>query len=491
MIPKCHTNYRLETYLTKNAEPLILLVPIFLSGSDLCRELLSLYNLPPATDIILKNFKTEMDEFHLSELEKVDARFNNKFLISFSPMDLEIDIFYQFLTGENAFPSPLVTAHQYKAVILHNSQRLQGFKKHFFHRQLLYLTIKDRIKGHTSHFFDFLHVYFQEDPKSPSLLFPEPMIISVLTEIIGTMFADKYEWISEDTTTGKPTISDIHSDFYEISNFAKLIIDLIEKGCQMKFVVRTVLDEFKPSNLMTNLVQIITDEIRSRFDNGTAYVMVNELFGSEWLYYSFPESSRIETFLMRPSYFDLFPYLVLRFNFPKFLKEEISRFDMEAICNLFTAGTNLFITKKSIKALIKSMLCVIYEIVESEDSPCLVLSQAKQQSILTVLGNSGYIFKKYCKSHAYNQKEILHQLSEFLENHNFEPKGLTFILVDYFLKAGLIDEEQLELYFEQTPPSSPYRESMMAEINTFRLSPICHILNDPTVLSPPKDICGS
>ncbi|OHT15730.1 hypothetical protein TRFO_13900 [Tritrichomonas foetus] len=460
----------LEVWISKNSEPLILDLQNQSSVIKLCYQLLSLYNYPPNTEIILKDFKTGREELHLSEIEKVDTRFNNKFLISFVPLDLHIDSFYHLLTNESSSSMVLITNETYKSVLNYQFDNMSNYNAHIFRHQLLYVAIRDIINGQPTLFSKCLPYYFQHTDNNA--LFPSEIIISVFTEILSKMFADKYEWISVDSESHVPSLPSMNSNLSEATNFSKFIVDLISNGCSMRSIIRLSLGIFRPASFIVNFIILITDELLTRFDNPTVSTIVEDLFGCKWLYESFYDRSSIETFLNHKNYFDLFPFLVLRHYFYNFLQGNMTQVDMAAIFMAYDGGS-IWINKKASTAVYTSMFECIYEIIEAENSPCLVLSKSQHESILRLLGKAGSIFKKYLTPYAIAQTQFLEVLEKTLTLYKFEPKGLLFIVVDYFIQGKLLNESFLNHYIHSTNQAT--RESFLIELNTYIVSPLPNI----------------
>ncbi|KAK8885875.1 hypothetical protein M9Y10_041332 [Tritrichomonas musculus] len=469
---KNYLNIRLELWVSKNAEPLILHLKDHSPTIDLCYQLLSLYNYPPTTEIVLKNFKTGREELNLSEIEKVNSRFNNKFLISFIPLDLHVDIFYRLLTNENSFSIGPVTGETYKSVLSYQFDSMNNYSAHIFRHQLLYIAIRDIVNGQPTMFSKCLPSYFLEMDDQLHAIFSPEIITNVFVEILSTLFADKYEWITLDSETKKPSLPHLSSDFSDAMNFSKFIVDLIEKGCNMKQILKKSFSPFKPAQFVVDFITIITDELLNRFDNPTVSQIVNDIFGCNWLYKAFQNQSKIDTFLNHKNFYDLYPALVLRSKFYRFLQEELTQFDIDAIFMTYDQGSPIWVDEKNSKSVYESMFESIYEIIEAEDSPCLVLSKAKHDSIMVVLRKSNSIIKSYFEPYSCTQKQFLISLTKHLTKYNFEPKGLCFIIVDFFIKVNFLKETLLNTWVQHIPDSSPFKESLLIELNTLIISPI-------------------
>ena len=472
MSSKSNLNIRLEVWISKNAEPIILYLKDHSSTIDLCYKLLSLYNFPPTTEIVLKNFKTGREELNLSEIEKVNSRFNNKFLISFIPLDLHVDIFYKLLTNENSFSIGPVTSETYKSVLSYQFDSMNNYSAHIFRHQLLYIAIRDIVNGQPTMFSKCLPSYFLEINDPYRRIFSIAIIIDVFVEILSSMFADKYEWISEDPKTKKPQLLTISSEYSDAVNFSKFIVDLIEKGCEMRPILRKSFSPFRPAQMVIDFIIIITDELLNRFDNPTVSEIVGDIFGCNWLYRAFQNQSQIDSFLNHKNFFDLYPALVLRSKFYRFLQEKLTQFDIDAIFMTYDQCASIWIKSRNSKCVYESMFESIYEIIEAEDSPCLILSKAKHDSIIEILRKSNSIIKKYFGPYSCTQKQFLLTLVKFLTKYKFEPKGLCFIIIDYLIKVNFINEAFLNTWAKNIPDSAPYKESFYVELNTFILSPI-------------------
>ena len=459
----------IEIWISKSSKPLTIKLSCNTPVLTLSYMLLSLYNYPPNTEIILKNFKTEREELRLSDIEKIDTRFDNKFLISFVPVELQTEAFYQSLPNSNEQVISPKTIQECSGPLYNCLENISTYSSYAFKHELLYLAIRDIVNGNPTTFSRCLPSFLKSIDENS--LFPINIVFGVFTEIFSRMFADKYECISitlEIRNAASPEISYTSSDVRNLSFF---FADLIEADCPVILPIKMALKQFRPAPFVICFVIAITDELINRYDDPTAATLANKMFGCQWLYNAFTERSQIESFLNHKNYFDVFTCLVFRYYFYIYLKGWISEIDITATFLAYDPKLT-WINKKASKSVFKAFFDCIFETIETDNIPCFVISEKQNESILNILKKAESVFKKCFSQFTCTQYQFLDLLIKVMNENNYEPKGLSFLLVNYFLKNKFLSEHALNQWLSTLKEKRINAEPLFIELNTFIISPI-------------------
>jgi hypothetical protein len=461
------TSVRFSIRVSRAAAPIVMdLIPNSPTIS-LCFRILSLFDRSLLTDIHLRRLDNRQEELLLSSLPRIDSRFNSAFLISFTPISLDVENTYQTMLTIEPTVSDRVASDAFQRLLMHHKDQMTEYTSFVYRHLILTFALNDLVNGKPNFFCSCLPFYFAR--LSPSdQLFPPELLESAFSSVFASNFADRFLW-NDSIEGGHPLLKMCKTRDLKLKSFCAFLIRLVIEGSPIRQLIRKVVGVYRPSYFVPYFVYCFTQGLLERLDASRAFGILLDIFKDNWLYDSFPDATSRRDFIYIESFLDLFPFFGVRVGFEEILQHIDSL--SSPLLMYYMSQKPAFHTLNFTKVVSTSLLTHIYRTIQKDEIvPVLLVSQSLCEELSALWNHLRPVLKgalAFCQE---AQLMALDIVARFWKRHGFEPKGFCYMTFAQMANAKLVDEILIRTWFTTSQVVPPIREALLIELNTFFLS---------------------
>lgn len=460
-------SFHLSLAVSRQVAPIEIEVLNESSTIPLIAEILEVFGRPMATEVVLTRMNNETDEINLSEIERIDNRFDGKFIVTFCPIDFDFEAFYKTNFCIECARCNQATEIAFKKVFMHHVDQMNHYTAYVFRHQMLFMAVRDVVAGTPSPFSLCLPAYLKSLSKLS--LFDAEVFEVILSQVFMRISFKKFDLLAR---------TDKQHEFRflteqknkKLGRLCHFLIRLLEGDLGMAAIIRKVVGLYRPALHALLFVYKFAMCVKQIYDDGTAFRILSDVFRDTWLYHCIPDTVTGIDFMNISNFLDLFPYLGARLGM-----EEATQ-KTEKCANLLEYYIGQKATLKSLrftKAIAKPFFTHLYHLVQKEEIvPVLNLSQADITALTDAYNKHKDALKIAFSFSEAAQMKALNILLRMWNDHGFEPKGFMYANVAMMANNGLYEEALLSKWLTDSKLAVACTEALMIELNCLAMSTI-------------------
>ena len=454
----------LRLRITKATQPFCFPLRCDTTPSGLISDILSVFDYPQETDVLIKNENTGELIVNLSLIDKIDQDLlNGSFFVSFQETELKTQDFYD---KNNSIPQQNQKL-SHKAILKDKISKLAPYHSLIFKHQFFTIVVKDIINNNCTPVTETLTQWVT--------LIDTQIVISSMIEIASTEFSDYFFWTDLSTENGSQP--QLNENDQKLTLFSTIMAQLALYQAQYRKIVVPIIDPFRPSKLSALLLKSFINVVLSRCPLEDASLILSNIFSDSWLLESFVDYNSFGKFISVDPLPTIFPFLYIRSIVLDILSSVLTVDEGNAIIQRL-AVPDLVLSAKLAKSIVKPLMSSIFiEIIRREN--------IKDDSIQDAFflherldDVASKIMEKFIKPYQHAQYATILTLQKLFAKRNFNPPGLFHVVFGYFYQKKILSVPVINAWINNTTHRIPGKESALLELNTFILTEIPNSLSE-------------
>ena len=461
MRPQRINNETLRLRITKASQPFCFPLRYDVTPASLISDILSVFDFPPETDVLIKDENTGEVIFNLSHINRIDQKLNGSFLVSFQENDLKTKEFYDESNSKSQQNRQINHRDLLKEKILN----LEPYQSIIFKHQFFVIVVNDILNKNITPITESLTQWVT--------LIDTQIVLSSMIEVASTQFSDRYFWTDFSGENGsQPQLA---VDDPKLVLFSTIIVQLALYHTQYRKIIVPIIDPFRPSKLSELLLMSFFNVVFSRCPLEDAVSIFSSLFSDTWLFQSFVDYSSFGKFISQDPLPVVFPFLYIRSIILDMQNALITADEAIAIIEKI-AVPDLILSSKLAKAIVKPIISSIFtEILRRENIKEDTIPETF--FLHQIHDKASQVMIKFIKPYEHAQFTTIITMQKMFAKRNFYPPGLFHVIFGYLYNKKILSVPVINTWINDVSVRVPGKDSALIELNTFLITEIPNSLN--------------